>query len=77
VKIEYSMKFALLALCVTFATTNAYALECTVDDPTGTRLNVRSQPNGPIVGALHNGAAVFVSDLILDGSGEDGPRSFL
>jgi uncharacterized protein YraI len=69
VKIEYSMKFALLALCVTFATTNASALECTVDDPTGTPLNVRSQPNGPIVGALHNGAAVLVSDLILDGSG--------
>ena len=68
-KIEYSMKFALLALCLTFATTNAYALECTVDDPTGTPLNVRSRPNGPIVGALHNGAAVFVSDLILDGSG--------
>ena len=37
-KIEYSMKFALLALCVTFATANAYALECTVDDPTGTPL---------------------------------------
>jgi hypothetical protein len=69
VKIEYSMKFALLALCVTFATANAYALECTVDDPTGTPLNVRSRPNGPIVGALHNGATVFVSDLILDGSG--------
>ena len=62
------MKFALLALCA-FATANAYALECTVDDPTGTPLNVRSRPNGPIVGALHNGAAVFVSDLILDGSG--------
>jgi hypothetical protein len=63
------MKLALLALCVTFATTNAHALECTVDDPTGTPLNVRNRPNGPIVGALHNGAAVFVSDLILDGSG--------
>ena len=63
------MKFALLVLCVTFATANAYALECTVDDPTGTPLNVRSRPNGPIVGTLHNGAAVFVSDLILDGSG--------
>ena len=69
VKMEYLMKFALLALCVTFAATNAYALECTVDDPTGTPLNVRSGPNGPIVDALHNGAAVFVSDLILDGSG--------
>jgi hypothetical protein len=49
VKIENSMKFALLALCVTFPTTNASALDCTVDDPTGTPLNVRSQPNGPIV----------------------------
>ena len=31
---------------------------CTVTDPTGTPLNVRQWPNGPIVGALHNGAAV-------------------
>ena len=68
-KIEQLMKFAFLALCVVFATTNSYAVECTVNDPTGTPLNIRTRPNGPIVGALHNGAAVFVSDLILDGSG--------
>jgi hypothetical protein len=42
---------------------------CTVSDPTGTPLNVRSRPNGPIVGALHNGATVFVSALIADASG--------
>ena len=60
---------ARLALCLTFAAANAYALECTVDDPTGTPLNVRSRPNGAILGALNNGAAVFVSDLIVDGRG--------
>jgi hypothetical protein len=47
---------------------------CTVSDPTGTPLNVRSRPNGPIVGALHNGATVFVSALIADASGRDGRR---
>jgi hypothetical protein len=32
------------------------AFVCTVGDPTGTPLNVRGQPNGTILGALHNGA---------------------
>jgi hypothetical protein len=46
------------------------AISCTVSDPTGTPLNVRSRPNGSIVGALHNGVTVFVSDLAADGHGQ-------
>ena len=33
----------------------AWAQECVVNDPTGTPLNVRTRPNGAIVGALYNG----------------------
>src|SRR5438552_3189762 len=36
---------------------------CTVSDPTGTPLNVRLRPNGPIVGALHNETQVLM-DLV-------------
>ncbi len=39
-------------------------IRCTVNDPTGTPLNVRSRPNGPILGALHNGAQVLLWRLI-------------
>jgi hypothetical protein len=34
--------------------------DCVVGDPTGTPLNVRSRPNGPILGALHNDTPVLV-----------------
>jgi hypothetical protein len=36
---------------------------CVVNDPTGTPLNVRSRPNGPILGALSNQTEVFISDM--------------
>jgi hypothetical protein len=35
---------------------------CTVADPTGTPLNVRRSPNGPIVGALSNGVPVSIRE---------------
>ena len=41
---------------------------CNVADPTGTPLNVRSSPNGPIMGALHNGVTVHVNDLVVHGA---------
>ena len=34
---------------------------CIVSDPTGTPLNVRSRPNGPILGALYNDTPVLVT----------------
>ena len=42
---------------------------CTVDDPTGTPLNLRASPNGPILGALYNGTSVEVRDITADRSG--------
>lgn len=42
----------------------AAQMKCTVKDPTGTPLNVRSKPNGPIVGALANGTPVHVWQII-------------
>jgi Bacterial SH3 domain len=33
---------------------------CMVTDPTGTPLNVRSRPNGQILGALHNDTQVVI-----------------
>ena len=38
---------------------------CHVDDPTGTPLNVRSTPNGPILGALNNDTVVTVVETTL------------
>jgi hypothetical protein len=35
---------------------------CTVADPSGTPLNVRSQPNGSILGALNNDTSVVVKE---------------
>jgi hypothetical protein len=37
-------------------------LLCRVMDPTGTPLNVRATPNGPVVGMLNNGKQVIVFD---------------
>jgi hypothetical protein len=37
------------------------SVTCTVEDPTGTPLNVRNKPNGTIVGALNNDAEVLVT----------------
>jgi len=57
------------ALSLTFVATNAFALECTVADPSGTPMNVRARPNGAILGALHNDETVFVSGVTSDGRG--------
>jgi len=43
---------------------------CRVMDPTGTPLNVRTAPNGPIVGALPNGLLVSVVDRAVDANGK-------
>ena len=40
---------------------------CVVSDPTGTPLNVRSRPNGPILGSLYNDTEVFISDMTVAG----------
>jgi uncharacterized protein YraI len=46
----------------------ASGADCVVADPTGTPLNVRSEPQGRIVTALDNGMAVeIVGERALDG----------
>lgn len=63
------MKRLFLACCLTMAATGALAQTCVVNDPTGTPLNVRARPNGAILGALHNGAAVEVLQVLHDDGG--------
>lgn len=43
---------------------------CRVMDPTGTPLNIRTAPNGAIVGALPNGALVSARDSAPDQNGK-------
>ena len=60
-------KVALAGLTMALVAGSANAQSaCIVTDPTGTPLNVRTEPNGPIVGALHNGAPVHQVDTVAD-----------
>lgn len=43
---------------------------CTVQDPSGTPLNVRARPYGPILGALSNGVPVRLLDMTTDREGK-------
>ena len=43
---------------------------CRVMDPTGTPLNVRTAPNGRVLGALPNGILVSVIDHAVDANGK-------
>ena len=56
------LRFAvtLAALCV--SAPGLAATQCRVTDPTGTELNVRTSPNGRVVGTLYNGQRVTVLD---------------
>ncbi len=63
------MRRLLLVLCFALFATGAWAQYCTVTDPTGTPLNVRAYPNGPILGALHNGTTVQMLRTTVDSSG--------
>ncbi|MGO9173192.1 MAG: SH3 domain-containing protein [Rhodomicrobium sp.] len=42
---------------------------CVVTDPTGTPLNIRTAPNGEIIGTLRNGAAVTIQSTAYDSRG--------
>ena len=59
-KITLSVLFLFVAAAFAGFEANAQSKQiCTVEDPTGTRLNVRDYPgNGRIVGKLRNGTAV-------------------
>lgn len=42
---------------------------CRVMDPTGTPLNIRGGPNGPIIGKAENGALVSILETTRDARG--------
>ena len=60
------MRRFFLAWCFAVIATGVWAQDCVVNDPTGTPLNVRARPNGPILGALYNGASVRVLKTTFD-----------
>jgi hypothetical protein len=43
---------------------------CRVSDPTGTLLNVRSSPNGRIIGRIKNGRNVYIQSVDRDPKGK-------
>jgi hypothetical protein len=55
---------AAVSVCLTLSAPAALAAygQCSVDDPTGTPLNVRTAPNGTIVTTLVNGTQVEIVD---------------
>jgi hypothetical protein len=67
------MGFAMLKtalIVILLAASSAVAQSaCIVTDPTGTPLNIRSFPNGEIVGTLRNGTSVAVQNIAYDGQG--------
>lgn len=60
------MKRILLSCCFVMLASTAWAQVCEVADPSGTPLNVRDAPWGRILGALHNGTMVRVTDIDFD-----------
>lgn len=59
---------AAFASCVAIPAAEAQS-RCKVTDPTGTPLNVRSAPQGPIVGKLTNGNLVSILENADDAKG--------
>jgi Bacterial SH3 domain len=63
--------YFLLAFLFVVLTAPTYAQSvCRVNDPTPTPLNVRSSPNGSVVGTLENGMLVTVLDRTADRRGQ-------
>jgi hypothetical protein len=66
-----SLNKSLLLTAVLVATTLPAAAQsrCRVLDPTGTPLNIRTSPNGNIIGTLRNGLLVSIIDSTNDDRG--------
>jgi hypothetical protein len=62
-------RFLLIWVFAIISTSAVAQSRCVVTDPTGTPLNVRSRPNGAILGALHNGIVVRVTERDFDQQG--------
>ncbi len=63
------MHRVLLIAVALLATSAAARAGCVVTDPTGTPLNIRSSPNGQIVGTLRNGTSVTIQTIVHDNQG--------
>lgn len=48
---------------------SAQAQVCKVTDPTTTKLNVRDNPSGKIIGKLANGRVIYIADTDYDDKG--------
>lgn len=59
----------LVGVLVIAGAQNAQAQRCKITDPTGTPLNVRSSPNGRIVGKVRNGVIVHIVNNSTDRNG--------
>jgi hypothetical protein len=57
----------LIVACVSEAAAQS---RCRVMDPTGTPLNLRAAPNGPIVGTLENGVLVTILGRMVGPNGK-------
>jgi len=57
----------LVATVFTGAAAPAFGADCVVADPTGTPLNVRFEPQGPVLSVLDNGVPVQVVEERLHG----------
>lgn len=62
---------ATLLLCSSIEPASAQRTgRCMVSDPTGTALNVRSSPQGQVIGTIGNGRYVRVTDVTQDYKGQ-------
>lgn len=65
------MRIVLAAAVLAFSFGSAVAQSrCKVMDPTGTPLNIRTAPNGEVIGKAANGAMVSIIDQTRDNRGK-------
>ena len=64
------MRLAIALAALVVASPAMAQRACMVTDPTGTPLNVRGLPNGPIVGVLQNGTLVRQVKTSMDDRGK-------
>lgn len=65
------MSIALASATMLMPSISHAKVYCHASDPTGTPLNVRSAPNGQVIGKLRNGDYIFVLDWVLDSKGRE------
>ncbi|HEY9612393.1 SH3 domain-containing protein [Allocoleopsis sp.] len=66
---HFLLALALSASAITVGLPAQAAQVCKVTDPTGTPLNVRSQPNGRVINSLKNGREVTIEAITNDSKG--------